>query len=90
MIGFKDVDGLTRENAGRLLRGELSNTIFPCTPYGCLYLVQRATGMYCCCMGNGLYALQRVLLRTTYFAITKVLAYLSTIFFAIYNVLVIN
>ncbi|PAV70745.1 hypothetical protein WR25_05378 [Diploscapter pachys] len=39
-----DVDGLTRENAGRLLRGELSNTIFPCTPYGCLHLVQRATG----------------------------------------------
>ncbi|PIO63714.1 tetrahydrofolate dehydrogenase/cyclohydrolase, catalytic domain protein [Teladorsagia circumcincta] len=41
---FKDVDGLTRENAGRLMRGELSRTIFPCTPYGCLYLVQKATG----------------------------------------------
>uniref|UniRef100_A0A0N4ZFX3 C-1-tetrahydrofolate synthase, cytoplasmic n=1 Tax=Parastrongyloides trichosuri TaxID=131310 RepID=A0A0N4ZFX3_PARTI len=40
----KDVDGLTRENAGRLMRGELKNTIFPCTPYGCLTLVQQATG----------------------------------------------
>ncbi|CAD5221238.1 unnamed protein product [Bursaphelenchus xylophilus] len=40
----KDVDGLTRENAGRLMRGELERTIFPCTPYGCLYLVQKATG----------------------------------------------
>ncbi|CAD5215286.1 unnamed protein product [Bursaphelenchus okinawaensis] len=40
----KDVDGLTRENAGRLMRGELDRTIFPCTPYGCLYLVQKATG----------------------------------------------
>lgn len=40
----KDVDGLTRENAGRLMRGELDKTIFPCTPYGCLYLVQQATG----------------------------------------------
>ncbi|XGW12928.1 hypothetical protein V3C99_013518 [Haemonchus contortus] len=41
---LKDVDGLTRENAGRLMRGELKRTIFPCTPYGCLYLVQKATG----------------------------------------------
>jgi len=40
----KDVDGLTRENAGRLMRGELKSTIFPCTPYGCLHLVQKATG----------------------------------------------
>jgi 5,10-methylene-tetrahydrofolate dehydrogenase/methenyl tetrahydrofolate cyclohydrolase len=40
----KDVDGLTRENAGRLMRGELEKTIFPCTPFGCLYLVQKATG----------------------------------------------
>uniref|UniRef100_A0A915D1E8 C-1-tetrahydrofolate synthase, cytoplasmic n=1 Tax=Ditylenchus dipsaci TaxID=166011 RepID=A0A915D1E8_9BILA len=40
----KDVDGLTRENAGRLMRGELEKTIFPCTPYGCLHLVQQATG----------------------------------------------
>lgn len=42
----KDVDGLTRENAGRLMRGELKNTIFPCTPYGCLTLVQHATGKF--------------------------------------------
>lgn len=41
---LKDVDGLTRVNAGRLMRGELDRTIFPCTPYGCLYLVQKATG----------------------------------------------
>ncbi|CAJ0583024.1 unnamed protein product, partial [Mesorhabditis spiculigera] len=41
---LKDVDGLTRENAGRLFRGELDKTIFPCTPFGCLYLVQQATG----------------------------------------------
>uniref|UniRef100_F1KRW4 C-1-tetrahydrofolate synthase, cytoplasmic n=1 Tax=Ascaris suum TaxID=6253 RepID=F1KRW4_ASCSU len=41
---MKDVDGLTRENAGRLMRGELDRTIFPCTPYGCLKLVQYATG----------------------------------------------
>uniref|UniRef100_A0A1I7YZ80 C-1-tetrahydrofolate synthase, cytoplasmic n=1 Tax=Steinernema glaseri TaxID=37863 RepID=A0A1I7YZ80_9BILA len=40
----KDVDGLTRENAGRLIRGELEKTIFPCTPYGVLHLVQEATG----------------------------------------------
>ncbi|KAI6201826.1 Methenyltetrahydrofolate cyclohydrolase [Aphelenchoides besseyi] len=40
----KDVDGLTRDNAGRLMRGELDKTIFPCTPFGCLYLVQKATG----------------------------------------------
>ncbi|KAE9412738.1 hypothetical protein Angca_005469, partial [Angiostrongylus cantonensis] len=39
-----DVDGLTRINAGRLIRGELRDTILPCTPYGCLYLVQEATG----------------------------------------------
>ncbi|CAB3400142.1 unnamed protein product [Caenorhabditis bovis] len=41
---LKDVDGLTRINAGRLMRGELQRTIFPCTPFGCLYLVQQATG----------------------------------------------
>ncbi|KAE9412739.1 hypothetical protein Angca_005470, partial [Angiostrongylus cantonensis] len=41
---LKDVDGLTRINAGRLIRGELRDTILPCTPYGCLYLVQEATG----------------------------------------------
>lgn len=45
---MKDVDGLTRENAGRLMRGELDRTIFPCTPYGCLKLVQYATGRFYC------------------------------------------
>ncbi|CAD6185049.1 unnamed protein product [Caenorhabditis auriculariae] len=40
----KDVDGLTRFNAGLLMRGELSRAIIPCTPKGCLHLVQQATG----------------------------------------------
>ncbi|VDD93202.1 unnamed protein product [Enterobius vermicularis] len=40
----KDVDGLTRENAGRLARGELDCAVIPCTPKGCLYLIQKATG----------------------------------------------
>uniref|UniRef100_A0A1I7WPU1 methenyltetrahydrofolate cyclohydrolase n=1 Tax=Heterorhabditis bacteriophora TaxID=37862 RepID=A0A1I7WPU1_HETBA len=43
---LKDVDGLTRENAGRLMRGELDRTIFPCTPFGCLYLVQQLKGYF--------------------------------------------
>ncbi|MFH4980360.1 hypothetical protein AB6A40_007069 [Gnathostoma spinigerum] len=41
---MKDVDGLTRINAGRLARGELERTVLPCTPYGCLHLVLTATG----------------------------------------------
>ncbi|VDK18866.1 unnamed protein product, partial [Anisakis simplex] len=41
---MKDVDGLTRENAGRLMRGELDRCVLPCTPFGCLKLVQYATG----------------------------------------------
>ncbi|KAL1232377.1 cytoplasmic,C-1-tetrahydrofolate synthase [Trichinella spiralis] len=36
----KDVDGLTLHNAGRLARGELENTIVPCTPKGCLELLK--------------------------------------------------
>ncbi|KRY80086.1 C-1-tetrahydrofolate synthase, cytoplasmic [Trichinella pseudospiralis] len=36
----KDVDGLTLHNAGRLARGELENTIIPCTPKGCLELLK--------------------------------------------------
>ena len=40
----KDVDGLTRLNAGRLIRGELEGTVIPCTPRGCLHLVE-STGM---------------------------------------------
>uniref|UniRef100_A0A7E4VY86 C-1-tetrahydrofolate synthase, cytoplasmic n=1 Tax=Panagrellus redivivus TaxID=6233 RepID=A0A7E4VY86_PANRE len=42
----KDVDGLTRENAGRLARGELDHAILPCTPYGCLLLVKNVLGDY--------------------------------------------
>ncbi|KRX95026.1 C-1-tetrahydrofolate synthase, cytoplasmic [Trichinella pseudospiralis] len=37
----KDVDGLTLHNAGRLARGELENTIIPCTPKGCLEFGKR-------------------------------------------------
>jgi 5,10-methylene-tetrahydrofolate dehydrogenase/methenyl tetrahydrofolate cyclohydrolase len=44
IVHDKDVDGLTRENAGRLIRGELDSVIFPCTPYGCLHLVKDALG----------------------------------------------
>ncbi|CAI4225601.1 unnamed protein product [Auanema sp. JU1783] len=40
---WKDVDGLTRFNAGRLHRGEME-AITPCTPAGCLLLVKRALG----------------------------------------------
>uniref|UniRef100_A0A914KZS2 C-1-tetrahydrofolate synthase, cytoplasmic n=2 Tax=Meloidogyne TaxID=189290 RepID=A0A914KZS2_MELIC len=40
----KDVDGLTRMNVGKLARGELDSAIVPCTPFGCLRLVQKATG----------------------------------------------
>lgn len=36
----KDVDGLTLLNGGRLARGELEGTIIPCTPRGCLILVE--------------------------------------------------
>ena len=35
----KDVDGFTPENAGRLLQGR--DTFVPCTPAGCLYLLQQ-------------------------------------------------
>uniref|UniRef100_A0AC35UAU5 C-1-tetrahydrofolate synthase, cytoplasmic n=1 Tax=Rhabditophanes sp. KR3021 TaxID=114890 RepID=A0AC35UAU5_9BILA len=48
----KDVDGLTKVNAGRLMHGQLHNTIYPCTPYGCLYLVQKATGDVNYCSGK--------------------------------------
>lgn len=46
----KDVDGLTRQNAGWLMCGELDKTIFPCTPYGCLHLVHKATGKFRICI----------------------------------------
>eukprot|EP00118_Oscarella_pearsei_P009175 m.51328 g.51328 ORF g.51328 m.51328 type:complete len:124 (+) comp34132_c0_seq12:544-915(+) len=38
---LKDVDGLTVVNAGRLARGEMVNTVVPCTPRGCLDLIQK-------------------------------------------------
>ncbi|KAL3875174.1 hypothetical protein ACJMK2_038102 [Sinanodonta woodiana] len=37
----KDVDGLHVENSGKLSRGDLSDCIIPCTPRGCLELIQR-------------------------------------------------
>lgn len=37
----KDVDGLHQENAGRLARGDLAKCIVPCTPRGCLELINR-------------------------------------------------
>jgi len=37
------VDGLTDVNAGRLSRGELTHSLVPCTPLGCVELI-RATG----------------------------------------------
>ncbi|KAK7482180.1 hypothetical protein BaRGS_00026529 [Batillaria attramentaria] len=37
----KDVDGLHQSNAGRLSRGDMDNCILPCTPRGCLELIQR-------------------------------------------------
>ncbi len=39
IVPEKDVDGLTRLNAGRLARGELEGTVIPCTPRGCFHLV---------------------------------------------------
>ncbi|XP_054154252.1 C-1-tetrahydrofolate synthase, cytoplasmic-like [Oppia nitens] len=40
----KDVDGLSDENAGKLLHGQVDgrNSYPPCTPYGCLELIKRA------------------------------------------------
>ncbi|ESO09783.1 hypothetical protein HELRODRAFT_104956 [Helobdella robusta] len=38
----KDVDGLTDANAGKLLHGELTNCIIPCTPNGCMQLIKKS------------------------------------------------
>lgn len=40
----KDVDGLSNENAGKLLHGEADGTtsFLPCTPNGCLRLIKEA------------------------------------------------
>ncbi|KRZ79110.1 C-1-tetrahydrofolate synthase, cytoplasmic [Trichinella papuae] len=52
----KDVDGLTLHNAGRLARGELENTIIPCTPKGCLELLKHTginiSGKHCVVIGR--------------------------------------
>ncbi|KRZ18594.1 C-1-tetrahydrofolate synthase, cytoplasmic [Trichinella zimbabwensis] len=52
----KDVDGLTLHNAGRLARGELENTIIPCTPKGCLELLKHTginiSGKHCVVVGR--------------------------------------
>ncbi|CAG2118080.1 unnamed protein product, partial [Medioppia subpectinata] len=41
---YKDVDGLSNENAGKLLHGEAdgSNSFLPCTPNGCMELIRRS------------------------------------------------
>lgn len=36
----KDVDGLCNENIGRLASGDLQECLVPCTPAGCLQLIQ--------------------------------------------------
>lgn len=41
IVGSKDVDGLGEENAGRLARGDMKDCIVPCTPRGCLELIER-------------------------------------------------
>ena len=41
IVCLQDVDGLTETNAGRLARGELEGCTVPCTPLGCLELIQR-------------------------------------------------
>ncbi|XP_022659823.1 C-1-tetrahydrofolate synthase, cytoplasmic-like [Varroa jacobsoni] len=38
---LKDVDGVHIENAGRLSHGELEGFFLPCTPRGCLELIQK-------------------------------------------------
>lgn len=41
---IKDSDGLTRENAGHLARGEFDKITAPCTPRACLHIIQAITG----------------------------------------------
>ncbi|VDN57671.1 unnamed protein product [Dracunculus medinensis] len=41
---IKDSDGLTRENAGHLARGEFDKINAPCTPRACLHIIQAITG----------------------------------------------
>jgi len=42
ILPSKDVDGLTNENAGKLSRGNTDkNTFVPCTPKGCLELIEQ-------------------------------------------------
>jgi len=38
----KDVDGLHDINAGRLARGQLGNCFIPCTPRGCMKLIDKS------------------------------------------------
>ena len=38
---YKDVDGLTTVNTGRLSRGDMEHCIVPCTPLACLELIKR-------------------------------------------------
>lgn len=40
----KDVDGFHFNNAGRLMSGALDQALIPCTPLGCLHLIQQTLG----------------------------------------------
>ncbi|GAB1598967.1 C-1-tetrahydrofolate synthase, cytoplasmic-like isoform X1 [Argonauta hians] len=42
IIPSKDVDGLHSENAGKLAVGDLQHCIIPCTPRGCLELINKS------------------------------------------------
>ena len=40
IAAMKDVDGLCNDNIGKLASGDLQNCLLPCTPLGCLQLIQ--------------------------------------------------
>ncbi|XP_038072514.1 C-1-tetrahydrofolate synthase, cytoplasmic-like [Patiria miniata] len=42
VVPTKDVDGLHVHNAGKLARGELDSCFIPCTPKGCMVLLDRS------------------------------------------------
>jgi len=41
---LKDVDGFHHENAGKLFCGDVENSLFPCTPSGCMYVINQYLG----------------------------------------------
>ena len=38
----KDVDGLTTINEGKIATGDMDNGFLPCTPHGCLKLIEKS------------------------------------------------